>query len=133
MPAPIRYFPTGVDRDSYISGVRPQGRYGAPHDVNKRRDNLPDHIFNSIRDEVIREERLRLNEEETLARSRLTLTSGKGGKKMFGDNSGNEQSVVDSMELVAQKEWRHQALKCLYDREREEWERLLASHGLAFE
>ncbi|CCW69770.1 unnamed protein product [Phytomonas sp. Hart1] len=133
MPGPVRYFPNGVDRDSYISGVRPQGKFGAAHDVYKRRDNLPDNVFNSIRDEVLREERLRLNEEGVLVRARLTIANGKGGKKMLDGDKGNRQGLVDAMEQITQNECRHQALKNLYKQDREEWTTLLASRGLSFE
>lgn len=50
----VRYYPTGQNRDSYISGVRPCGKFGVFHDVNARRDNLPESIFSLIKDEVDR-------------------------------------------------------------------------------
>lgn len=127
----MRYQPTGVDRDSYISGLRPGGKYGAAHDVNQRRDNLPDNVFSYIRDGVVREERARLNEEEARARTRLELASGKGGKRMINNTPAERQANAEALEAETEVQARNEALKELYARELAEWEDMLGQRGLA--
>lgn len=123
------YYATGQDRDSYISGVRPCGKYGGLHDVNQRRDNLPDNVFGYIRDGVLREERLRLTELEARSRTRTEMIIGNGGKKMAGGAAGDERKAVQALEERAQIEARHEALLALYTAERASWDAQLAAKG----
>ncbi|KAK7195255.1 hypothetical protein NESM_000451000 [Novymonas esmeraldas] len=143
------YVATGESRDSYITGVRPGGRYGVLHDVEKRRDNLPENVFHFIKDGVQRDERMRRNEEESRARTRLemfakvpgqhrggTRLSGNGGGADAGGGSGvggaTEQSAaMQKLELETQTRERRAALLELYQRDREEWELDLGARGLA--
>ncbi|RNF01416.1 hypothetical protein TraAM80_06979 [Trypanosoma rangeli] len=127
------YIPTGKDRDSYISGVRPGCKFGAMHDVSKRRDNLPEHVFAPIRDQVIQEERLRLVDEEARANVRLQLFSGKKGKRMAGGADGDERQELERVENVESVRARHRALLELYSVEREQWRMELEKRGLTME
>ncbi|KEG13727.1 hypothetical protein DQ04_00821050 [Trypanosoma grayi] len=127
------YYPTGKDRDSYISGVRPGGKFGALHDVNKRRDNLPGHVFATIRDEVIQEERSRLVDEEVRARVRLLLASGKQGKRMAGGAVGDEHREIKRVENIESVNARYRALLELYSQEMEQWKEELTQRGLSVE
>ncbi|ORC93307.1 uncharacterized protein TM35_000011840 [Trypanosoma theileri] len=124
------YYPTGKDRDSYISGIRPGCRFGALHDVNKRRDNLPEHVFATIRDQVINEERVRLVDEESRALVRLQLASGQHGKRMAGGATGDEQREMKRMENIESISARYRALLELYSQEMEQWKAELALRGL---
>lgn len=126
-----RYHPTGLDRDSYISGVRPGARFGAFHDVSKRRDNLPDSVFATLRDGVVREERTRMIEGEVRARARLKLASGKGGKRMINNTPADRQANVDRMEAAIELRDRSEALRELYAFETAQWEEMLGQRGLA--
>ncbi|KAH9599053.1 hypothetical protein LSM04_006440 [Trypanosoma melophagium] len=124
------YYPTGKDRDSYISGIRPGCKFGCFHDVNKRRDNLPDHVFATIRDQVINEERVRLVDEEARALVRLQLASGNRGKRMAGGATGDEQREMKRMEKLESISSRYRALLELYSQEMEQWKAELALRGL---
>lgn len=126
-----RYYPTGLDRDSYISGVRPSGKYGAAHDVNQRRDNLPDNVFNYVKDSVIREERMRLDEEEARAQVRLENASGKGGKRMINNTPAERQANAEAMEAETEAQERNEALKALYAEELATWETMLRERGVS--
>ncbi|CAC9438734.1 conserved hypothetical protein [Leishmania infantum JPCM5] len=133
------YYPSGESRESYITGIRPGGRYGAVHDVEKRRDNLPDNVFHYIKEAVQREERLRCNEEEERARIRLKMFAkkpgqhrGNGATLAAGGSGGAEQSVaISQLECETLTRERRTALQELYQRERKEWEIQLGARGLA--
>ncbi|PBJ81120.1 hypothetical protein BCY84_00592 [Trypanosoma cruzi cruzi] len=129
----MRYYPSGKDRDSYISGVRPGGKFGALHDVNKRRDILPEHVFATIRDQVIQEERLRLLDEEARAHVKLLLASGKNGKRMAGGAAGDERRELERVEKVEAIHARHRALLELYSLEKEQWRAELEHRGLSMD
>ncbi|RNF21910.1 uncharacterized protein Tco025E_03240 [Trypanosoma conorhini] len=126
----MRYHPTGKDRDSYISGVRPGGKFGAMHDVSKRRDNLPEHIFATIRDQVVQEERLRLVDEEARACARLQMSSGKSGKRVAGGAAEDERQELERVSNFESVQARHRALLELYSREKEQWTTELEKRGL---
>ncbi|KAG5511879.1 hypothetical protein JKF63_07704 [Porcisia hertigi] len=133
------YYSSGEGRDSFITGIRPGGRYGVLHDVEKRRDNLPAHIFHYIKNDVLREERVRSNEEEARARIRVEMFSRKCGHHArnsaiasAGSHGGSEQSAAMSqLERAAEVRERRAALLELYQRDREEWDMLLGERGLA--
>lgn len=126
------YWPTGQDRDSYISGVRPgASKWGAVHDVNARRDNLPDNVFSYISEGVAREERLRQVEQDKIAVTRMQIANGKGGKKMPGARAVDANAAMNDMEQLSILNDRHEALVALYAQERAQWEQMLSSKGLA--
>lgn len=127
------YYATGESRDSYITGVRPGNRYGAPHDVEKRRDNLPDNVFNYIKDGVQREQRQQRTEEDARARTRLEMFARaprpRGGQA--GGASRDATPQMSQVERESENRERHAALAELYARERAEWEEELGARGLA--
>lgn len=125
-----RYIPTGLDRDSHISGIRPKGRtYGEFHDVEKRRDNLPSNIVDRLKEEVINEERRRLCEENARSQVRVAMAAGKGGKKVV--SVVNEQArASETAQAAARIAERHAALASLYEREEQEWEAALHKNQL---
>ncbi|CAD2222983.1 hypothetical protein AGDE_00471 [Angomonas deanei] len=125
------YRPTGLDRDSYISGVRPTGAYGAPHDVDARRDNLPDNVFNYVASGVQREDRLREIEQDRRARIRLDIETGKGGKRMANSGGSHVAQTSEQLAAIADTQDRHAALLDLYQQEAAAWDDLLAQRGLA--
>ncbi|KAG5487691.1 hypothetical protein LSCM1_08054 [Leishmania martiniquensis] len=135
----MRYYASGESRESYVTGVRPGGRYGAMHDVEKRRDNLPENVFHYIKEGVQREERLRQNEEEARARIHLEMFARKPGQRRgsvcaVDTESGSvaEQSAAMSqLERETQTRERRAALQELYRRDREDWEAQLGARGLA--
>nr|CAJ2466450.1 unnamed protein product [Leishmania braziliensis] len=135
----MRYYASGESRESYITGIRPGGRYGTVHDVEKRRDNLPENVFHYIKEGVQREECLRRNEEEARARIRLEMFSKKPGQHrgnvatIAAESGGDaEQSeAMSQLERETQTRERRAALQELYQRDRREWEVRLGSRGLA--
>lgn len=129
----VRYYSSGDGRDSYITGVRPSGKYGELHDVSKRRDNLPENVYNSLREGVFLESRMRLNDEEARANSRLLMASGKGGKRTTSSTNGGAKQALEAMDVEAQTAERHTALAELYAREACLWDELLGYRGLVAE
>ncbi|EAN77740.1 uncharacterized protein TEOVI_000396400 [Trypanosoma equiperdum] len=129
----MRYYPTGLDRDSHISGVRPGGGAPVSHDVNKRRDNLPDHVFASIREEVLMEERMRHVNAEARARAQLIQASGTHGKRMAGGSVGDDRRELERVSSAEAVNARHRALLELYSLEMEGWKEELAERGLSIE
>lgn len=135
------YHATGESRDSYITGVRPGGRYGVLHDVEKRRDNLPDNVFFFIKDGVQREERMRCNEEEARARIRLEMfekkpprSTGDAASSSLGGIGGGvaaQSAAMSKLERETQTRERREALLALYQHDREEWQSILNVRGLA--
>lgn len=125
------YYGTGESRDSYITGVRPGGRYGAPHDVNQRRDGLPENVFSYIRDGVQREERMKRNEDDARARIRLELLAGKGARRVATGPSPAQLKAMEQINTINETRDRHAALAELYKQEMEEWEEQLGDRGLA--
>eukprot|EP00796_Vickermania_ingenoplastis_P008603 gene8603-6039_t len=125
------FYSTGEGRDSYITGIRPSGRFGEFHDVEQRRDNLPANVFSFVKEGVIREERMRLAENERRYAGHMQYIYGTTGKKMAGGTSGDELREIKKMEAADQLQKRHDALGELYSKERELWEAQLAGKGLA--
>jgi hypothetical protein len=130
------YYATGENRDSYITGIRPGCRYGVPHDVEKRRDNLPDNVFSYIKEGVQREQRQRRIEEEGRARMRLEMFArvpkARGREAgMASSSSGGVAAQMGQLEREAENRQRHAALSELYERERQQWAEQLGSRGLA--
>ncbi|KPA73582.1 hypothetical protein ABB37_09714 [Leptomonas pyrrhocoris] len=134
------YHATGESRDSYITGVRPGCRYGAAHDVEKRRDNLPDNVFSYIKEGAQWEQRQQRIDEEARARTRLEMFArppkARGGAAA-GSSSGSPQATASSqvrrLEQESANRERHAALTELYARERQEWEEKLGNRGLAIQ
>ncbi|KAG5508291.1 hypothetical protein JIQ42_08213 [Leishmania sp. Namibia] len=135
----MRYYASGESRESYITGIRPGGRYGAVHDVEKRRDNLPENVFHYIKEGVQREERLRQNEEEARARIRLEMFAKKpaqrrgsgAAKEAEGGGVAEQSAAMSQLERETQTRERRAALQELYRRDREDWETQLGARGLA--
>lgn len=125
------FYATGEGRESYITGIRPSGKFGEYHDVEKRRDNLPGNVFSFIKEGVVREERMRLAEEERRYAGRMMYIYGTTGKKMSGGTSADEMREIKKMEELDQMQRRHKALLELYTQEREQWESELGEKGLA--
>ena len=131
------YYATGENRDSYITGIRPGSRYGAAHDVEKRRDNLPDNVFHYIKEGVQRELRQQRIEEYTRARTRLDMFA-RPPKTRTANNANSDSGAaaeaapqVSQLEQESDNRERHAALRELYARERQEWEEQLGARGLA--
>ncbi|KPI85428.1 hypothetical protein ABL78_5518 [Leptomonas seymouri] len=137
------YYASGESRDSYITGVRPGCRYGAPHDVEKRRDNLPDNVFNYVKEGVLREQRQQRIDEDVRARTRLEMfarpphirggAAGHANSCSSGGSSGHPADAASQMsqlERESETRERHAALMELYERERQEWEEKLGVRGL---
>nr|CCC93501.1 conserved hypothetical protein [Trypanosoma congolense IL3000] len=129
----MRYFSSGVDRDSYASGVRPGGQQPMMHDVSKRRDNLPDNVFAYIRDQVLMEERVRMVNEDLRARARLVQASGAHGKRIAGGFAGDERRELQRVADAESTNARHRALLELYTLDMERWRSELAQRGLSAE
>lgn len=130
------YYATGESRDSYITGVRPGNRYGVAHDVEKRRDNLPDNVFNYVTDGVLREQRQQRTDEDARARTRLEMFERtprqRGGPQSgAGAGAGTSTPQIGQLERESENRERHAALAELYARERGEWEEQLGDRGLA--
>ena len=126
---PARYQSTGADRDSYISGVRPGGIHAhAPHDVNARRDTLPDNVFQYLKEQVTREQYDADRHAE--ARAALVINaSAKAGKRIAvcGDVASEMKSLSSAQSLAT----RHLEIKALYEQEMAQWSAQLAQRGLA--
>eukprot|EP00758_Cryptobia_borreli_P008174 Tbor_TRINITY_DN5369_c3_g2::TRINITY_DN5369_c3_g2_i15::g.3957::m.3957 len=127
------YHPTGVDRDSYISGIR-QGN-GRPifHDVSARRDNLPDNVYRYIKEQVERERYEEYSNAEKRGRNQIEHCKGRRvhtNNNNTMDNINNEEYILNG---IYEADNRHVKLKMLYEREMQEWERELAAKGLAID
>jgi hypothetical protein len=122
----------GVGRDSYLrQGVRPADYH--PHDVNARRDNLPDNVFNYLKAQAAREEFAHYVHETQKARALAVMTSGHGGKKMQTGDTGAarvEQAVLGAQVRMAE---RAKCLRELYTAERAQWDSELRDRGLALD
>ena len=123
----MTYRATGTDRDSYIAGRR-----HAPnnvHDINARRDNLPENVFRYLQEQVSREQFEVYTYENQRAANQLQV--GKRGRRILHDNGvEHEDSILSQVEMQAQ---RHQQLVALYAKEAALWEEELAAKGYAIE
>lgn len=129
----VGYRPTGCDRDSYISGVRRGGGGAALHDVNARRDNLPDNVFAYLKESVAREAFESGSAEEARIRHTVMNASGKGGKRIAGGATGDWESLGNKLTAMESVGRRHTALSQLYAAEMADWSAQLAMKGLAIQ
>lgn len=125
------YRATGVDRDSYITGVRAGGGGPALHDVHARRDNLPDNVFAYLKEKVAREQYEANTNEEARARNTIMNSTVGGGKRIAGGSTGDWEALGRQLDRLHSVSERHQAIKDLYGGEWAKWESLLAAKGLA--
>lgn len=127
----MTYRPTGCDRDSYISGVRPGGGGPALHNVYARRDTLPDNVFGYLKEKVTREQYEANTAEELRMRNTILNSTGAGGKRIAGGATGDWEALGQQLDRMGSVSQRHESLKSLYEREWSTWEQELASRGLA--
>lgn len=126
----MTYRSTGCDRDSYISGAARGGRgQFVFHDVNSRRDNLPNNVFQYLKDQVAREQYEAYIYQNQKANNQID-TTGKGRRIQGGDDVAKEQQFMEKVELNTE---RHMKLKQLYANEMRKWETELHARGLALE
>ena len=127
----MAYRSSGTGRDSYIAGAgaRP-GRQ--PHDVNARRDNLPDNVFQYLKDQVAREQYEGFVYEQERAKYAAMAGAGRGGKRIVASDAGVAEEA-QSFEDVKRAAERHARLGALYQAEWHAWEQELAARGLAID
>lgn len=126
----MTYRPTGSGRDAYIAG-RSRAVY-VPHDINARRDNLPDNVFQYLKEQHDREKFQAYTYEQAAANARSSAQLGQGsGKRIAGQQTAEEETS----KLLAQDRaaTRHSRLKQLYAVELAVWEAELEAKGLAIE
>jgi hypothetical protein len=125
----MTYRSSGTGRDSYIAGAgaRP-GR--TPHDVNARRDNLPDNVFQYLKDQVAREQYEGFVYEQQKAKYAAMAGDGRGGKRIVASDDGQAEEVQQFLDVKRAAE-RHGHLGELYQREWAQWMAELAQRGLA--
>ena len=125
----MAYRSSGTGRDSYIAGAgaRP-GR--TPHDVNARRDNLPDNVFQYLKDQVAREQYEGFVYDQQRAKYAAMAGQGRGGKRIVASDAGVAEEVqrFEDVQVAAE---RHARLGALYHQEWQQWEAELAARGLA--
>jgi hypothetical protein len=129
-PELMPYRPSGLDRDSYITGVRTGNGRSAIHDVNARRDNLPDNVFRYLKEQVDKERFDSFAAEERRGKNQIGASKG---RRIVPPRDG--MSVVEAERLTVQEEVdrKHYELKALYEHERRQWEKELAERGIALE
>jgi hypothetical protein len=127
----MAYRSSGTGRDSYIAGAgaRP-GR--ALHDVNARRDNLPDNVFQYLKDQVAREQYEGFVYEQQKANYAAMATAGRGGKRIVASDAGVADEVQRFVDVKKAAE-RHARIGALYQHEWAQWEAELAQRGLAID
>lgn len=125
----MTYRASGTGRDSYIAGAgaRPTK---VTHDVNARRDNLPDNVFQYLKDQVAREQYEAFVYEQQQAKYAALAGQGTGGKRIVPSDAGVAEEV-SSFLAVKQAAERHQNIARLYAEEWAQWEAELAARGLA--
>ena len=120
----------GTGRDSYIRLGRP-GWKPAVHNINERRDNLPDNVFSYLKEKAEKEQFEWISQQERQERVRAELlTATKSGKRIVPADDGlaEEASGLEAMRVSAV---RHEQLKALYMREMQQWSAELAAKGFA--
>ena len=124
------YRPSGCDRDSYISGVGVKVS-SAFHNVDARRDNLPDNVFHYLKEQVAREQFQSFAAQEE--RARVQMAAGSMGKRM-AVGSG-EETIAEMKDLggAEKRARRHAQLKQLYYEEMRAWETELNVRGIGIE
>ena len=125
------YRATGQDRDSYITGRRAPGAAGATHNVYARRDNLPDNVFNYLKEQVAREHYEAYIQENDRANNQLAV--GKRGRRILQGGETAEQAEVKQLERTELQAIRHVRLRELYEAEVAQWEEELAAKGMALD
>lgn len=125
----MAYRSSGTGRDSYIAGAgaRPNR---TPHDVNARRDNLPDNVFQYLKEQVAREQYEGFVYEQQKAKYAAMAGQGRGGKRIVASDAGVAEEV-ERFENVKRAAERHGRLRELYSAEWSQWESELAQRGLA--
>ena len=126
----MTYRASGTGRDSYIAGV---GRVGRPaaHNIAARRDNLPDNVFQYLKDQAAREQYEAFCYEQQKAKDQA-MQGLRGGKRIVPADDGAEEEQMRFASVQASAE-RHLKLKALYQREMHAWSAELAEKGLAID
>ena len=121
----------GSGRDSYLLGKQRPSAY-RPHDINTRRDQLPDNVFNYLKEQADREHFQHYVYETQKARVLAIVGSGRGGKKIHTNDAGvaEEGSQLYAAQQMVQ---RHMQVKQLYEAERRQWDAELRQRGLAMD
>lgn len=122
------YRPSGTGRDAYIAG-RARATF-VQHDINARRDNLPDNVFQYMRDQWAREKYEAYVYETQTANARAS-NGLSGGKRIAGQQAARDEDHVLMTEDRALV--RHLRLKALYDAEMQSWKAELSARGLCIE
>ena len=132
----------GSGRDSYLLGKQRPSAY-RPHDINARRDQLPDNVFNYLKEQADREHFEHYVYETRKARVLAEVGSGKGGKKINNESStmgellggsgaapSDETSKLGAEQRMVE---RHLRVKELYAAEKKQWDHELRQRGLALD
>jgi hypothetical protein len=121
----------GSGRDSYLQGKQRPSAY-RPHDINARRDQLPDNVFNYLKEQADREHFEHYVYETQKARVLAIVGSGRGGKRIQTSDAG---AADEAARLAAEQRMaeRHMKVKLLYDAERRAWDAELRQRGLALD
>lgn len=122
------YRPSGLDRDSYITGVRTGNGRSALHDVNARRDNLPDNVFRYLKEQVDKE---RFDSFAAEERRGLNQIGASKGRRIVPPRDGMSAMEADRLTVQEDVNRKYHKLKELYERERRQWEEELAQRGIA--
>jgi hypothetical protein len=121
----------GSGRDSYLLGKQRPSAY-RPHDINARRDQLPDNVFAYLKEQADREHFEHYVYETQKARVMAEVGSGRGGKRIQADDTG---AAAESAKLTAEQRMvqRHLRVKELYAAERRAWDAELKQRGLSLD
>eukprot|EP00744_Colponema_vietnamica_P011973 GILI01016818.1.p1 GENE.GILI01016818.1~~GILI01016818.1.p1 ORF type:complete len:129 (-),score=29.72 GILI01016818.1:89-475(-) len=122
------YIPTGTDRDSYISGIRRGNGRSALHDVNARRDNLPDNVFRYLKEQVDKERFEAYAAAERRSKNQIDASKG---RRIAPPQDGISIDEATKLSEADEISIRHAKLKELYSHEMGMWESELAAKGLA--
>lgn len=125
----------GSGRDSYLLGKQRPSAY-RPHDINARRDQLPDNVFNYLKEQADREHFEHYVYETQKARVLAVVGNGRGGKKINASSADAAAGAVDETSQLASEQrmvQRHLRVKELYATERKQWDNELRQRGLALD
>lgn len=125
----------GSGRDSYLLGKQRPSAY-RPHDINARRDQLPDNVFNYLKEQADREHFEHYVYETQKARVLAAVGAGKGGKKINSTSADTAAGAVDESSQLASEQrmvQRHLRVKELYGAEKKQWDNELRKRGLALD
>lgn len=123
-----RYIPTGVDRDSYISGIRRGNGRSVVHDVGARRDTLPDNVFRYLKEQAEKERFESYAVEERRSRNQIDVSKG---RRIAPPQDGMTVEEASRLSEADEVNARHAQLRELYAHEMALWEDELAAKGLA--